>query len=118
VNILAKRYENPLLSGRAPVAREKSAMFLVEKILYIYGGHQNGIVFNDMYKLNLVNLLWEKESVKGWNPIGYKGFSAERVGKKLIITGGCDFENKLCNEETFIFYTANSTWSKLSSLQE
>lgn len=118
INILAERYENPLLSGRAPVPREKSAMSLLDKTLYIYGGHQNGIIYNDMHKLNLVNSLWEKVSIQGLNPIGYKGFSAERVGKELYITGGCDFENKFCNEETFIFETTNSSWSKLSTLQQ
>ena len=93
-------------------------MFLLDKTLYIYGGHQNGIIYNDMFKLNLVNSLWEKVNIIGLNPIGYKGFSAERVGKKLYITGGCDFENKFCNEETYIFDTTKSTWSKLSSIQQ
>jgi len=93
-------------------------MFLSEKTLYIYGGHQNGIIYNDMHKLNLIDLLWEKHNITGFNPIGYQGFSGERVGKKLYITGGCDFENNFCNEDTFIFDTTNSTWSKLSYIQQ
>lgn len=118
INILNERYENPLLSGKAPAAREKAILFLYNQTLYIYGGHQNEIIYNDLLKLNLINLIWEKVNVAGFIPVAYKGFSAERVGKQLYVTGGCDFENKFCNEEIFIFETTNSTWSKLSNLQK
>jgi len=118
INILAERYENPLLSGKPPTPREKAFMFLLDKTLYIYGGQQNEIIFNDIYKLNFMNLLWEKINVNGFKPIGYKGYAAERVGKKFYVTGGCDFDNKICNKDTFIFDTTNSNWEKLSDLQE
>ncbi len=118
INILAERYENPLLSGRPPSPREKAYMFLFDKTLYIYGGHQNEIIFTDIYKINLLNLLWENINVEGFKPLGYKGYSAERVGKTFYVTGGCDFENKICNKDTFIFDIPNSKWLKLSDLQE
>lgn len=115
---MAERFENPLLSGKGPNPREKSIMFYLEKNIYIFGGHQNGINFNDFYKLSLNNLLWEKINIKGFIPEVYQGFTGERVGKKFYMIGGCDFENKFCNEETFIFDITNSTWTKLSIYQQ
>jgi hypothetical protein len=65
----------------------------------------------------LVNLLWEKIDVVGFKPSPYQGISGERVGKKLYVTGGCDFQAKECNQETFIFDATTNTWGKLSDFQ-
>ena len=65
INILKGRYENPIVSGFAPSPREKAMIFLFEKNIYIYSGVKNGRIDNDLYKLNLINLFWEKVEIVG-----------------------------------------------------
>lgn len=93
-------------------------MILIEKNIFIYGGHQSGIVYNDLWKLNMINLLWEKVNISGFIPQAYQGLTGERVGKKLYVTGGCDYENKFCNKDTYILDTVTLHWTKLSDLQK
>ena len=85
-------------------------MTLIEKTIYIYGGHNSDMVFNDIYTLNKITLVWEKVKINGYIPPAFTGIAGARVGKKIYISGGCDIPSNKCNSDTFVFDTDNSSW--------
>ena len=93
-------------------------MTLIGKNIFIYGGHSSDTVYNDLFKLNKLTLIWEKVNIKGFIPPTLTGIAGARVGKKIYITGGCDFLTKVCNEDTFIFDTDKPNWEKLPEKQK
>lgn len=64
--------------------------------------------------MNIISFVWEKIKIKGFAPPKLNGISGTRVGKKIYISGGCDFNAKECNKDTFIFNTKKNKWKKLS----
>ena len=63
-------------------------------------------------KINLIN------KILGFKPSPLQGISGERVGKKYYFSGGCDFQNKFCNSETFILDLKIFKWKKLSEFKK
>jgi len=80
--------------------------------IYIYGGFKDTSL-NDLYSINLMNLVWTKETQSGTIPPLLRGFSFVRVGTKLFITGGCDFEAKKCFTDTYYLETKTLWWTKI-----
>ncbi len=95
-------------------------MTIIGQNIYIYGGHSSNEVFNDLYKLNKLTYIWEKIKItKGFIPPKLIGVAGARVGKKIYISGGCDYDSKICNKDTFILNTkvSNKRWEKLSDIK-
>ena len=91
-------------------------MIIYDNKIYIYGGFTSSFSLSDFYSLNLLNLVWTKENPTGQIPSNnsLRDFSFVRVGTKLFITGGCDFEAKKCYTDTYSIDITTLIWSKIT----
>lgn len=93
-------------------------MTLIGSDIFIYGGHSSDGIFNDIFKLNKLNYIWENVKINGFIPPKLTGIAGARVGKKIYISGGCDLSSQVCNKDTFIFDSEKPNWEKLSDSQK
>ena len=90
-------------------------MIKINSRIYIFGGFQEGGVLNDFYSIDLITLTWTGVKTQGPVPSPRQGMASTRVGKKIYVTGGCDFRNQLCYLDTFILDTDSLWWTKVEN---
>ena len=88
-------------------------MTLINKKIYIYGGNDLGGPKNDFFSLDLSEWTWNKQQAQGPFPSLRRGFSSTRVGRKIYISSGCDFNTKICYSDTYYFDTETNWWTKV-----
>jgi N-acetylneuraminic acid mutarotase len=82
---------------RPEMRSRHSTHFLPPNQLLIYGGEQNGTVYDDMHVFNLDSNIWEKIEVFGQKPSPRFSFSHVNLGENLIMfIAGKKGKNILC----------------------
>lgn len=113
INTQEERYEYPLTTGSPPSPREDFGMALVGSKIIIYGGFNESGALNDLYRIDMLNLTWNKVQTGGSTPSPKRGVESTRVGNRIYITGGCDYSQQICFTDTFYLDTDSFIWTKL-----
>uniref|UniRef100_A0A8D3B3X0 Kelch repeat-containing protein n=1 Tax=Scophthalmus maximus TaxID=52904 RepID=A0A8D3B3X0_SCOMX len=104
----------PIVTGDKPSPRSgHSACVMQERKIYVFGGWDTPVCYNDMYMLDLG--LMEFSAVKTTGPApsprSWHG-SAVLSDTKFLIHGGYNGNNAL--SDTFIFDTDSNSWTELT----
>jgi len=83
---------------------------VVDYRIYVFGGKgAGGILYNDLWCLNVETWTWELvPSASAAPPSPRFGHTMIAVANKLVVFGGWD--GKVCNSETWLFDVATLTW--------
>ncbi|XP_039625015.1 kelch repeat-containing protein [Polypterus senegalus] len=102
----------PIVLGSRPAPRSGHSACLIQKKLYIFGGWDAPVCFNDMHILDLSLMEFSAVDVNG-QPPSPRSWHASAVlsDYSFVIHGGYDGNNAL--RDTFIFNTESSTWTAL-----
>ncbi|KAF7657336.1 hypothetical protein LDENG_00027720 [Lucifuga dentata] len=104
----------PIITGDAPSPRSgHSACVIQERKIYVFGGWDTPVCYNDMYMLDLGLMEFSrvKTSGKAPSPRSWHG-SAVLSDTKFLIHGGYNGNNAL--SDTFIFDTDTNSWTEVT----
>ena len=103
--LFALTWAQPQRYGIAPSPRNGHTMVLVGMHLYIFGGGDETVSFNDVHTLHVGSLTWDKPVVHGTLPSPRSRHSATAVGNNMVVFGGVGGGNDL-----HILETDTLTW--------
>ncbi|XP_053199534.1 kelch repeat-containing protein [Scomber japonicus] len=104
----------PIVTGDKPSPRSgHSACVMQERKIYVFGGWDTPVCYNDMYMLDLGLMEFSavKTSGKAPSPRSWHG-SAVLSDTKFLIHGGYNGNNAL--SDTFIFDTDTNSWTEVT----
>ncbi|XP_037532668.1 kelch repeat-containing protein [Nematolebias whitei] len=104
----------PIVTGDKPSPRSgHSACVIQERYIYVFGGWDTPVCYNDMYilDLGLMEFSVVTTSGKAPSPRSWHG-SAVLSDTKFLIHGGYNGNNAL--SDAFVFDTESSTWTELT----
>ncbi|KAM4617860.1 uncharacterized protein O3C94_021743 [Discoglossus pictus] len=102
----------PIVLGEKPCARSGHSACLLHRELYIFGGWDTPVCFNDLYVLDLGLMEFSPVEVKGSSPSPRCWHTAASVSDThFLIHGGYDGNRAL--SDTHIFSTVTKTWTSL-----
>ena len=120
IDILTKKVtiENPLNSK--PEARYGATLSYYNKknVLYLFGGTNGTIFFNDLYEFNLQNNIWTKLSTKGDIPKERYKATATLIGTSLYIIGGGTINLKDIPLEIYKLCLRTFHWKKIKYISD
>ncbi|CAG05734.1 unnamed protein product [Tetraodon nigroviridis] len=103
----------PIVTGKSPSPRSgHSACVMQERKIYVFGGWDTPVCYNDMYMLDLGLMEFSevKTTGKAPSPRSWHG-SATLSDTKFLIHGGYNGSNAL--QDTFVFDTDTNTWTEV-----
>lgn len=104
----------PIVTGDTPSPRSgHSACVMQERKIYVFGGWDTPVCYNDMYMLDLGLMEFSavKATGKAPSPRSWHG-SAVLSDTKFLIHGGYNGNNAL--SDTFIFDTDTNSWTEVT----
>uniref|UniRef100_A0A672FZR6 Kelch repeat-containing protein n=1 Tax=Salarias fasciatus TaxID=181472 RepID=A0A672FZR6_SALFA len=104
----------PIVTGDAPSARSgHSACVMQERKIYVFGGWDTPVCYNDMYMLDLGLMEFSavKTSGKAPSPRSWHG-SAVLSDTKFLIHGGYNGNDAL--SDAFVFDIDSNTWTEVT----
>ncbi|XP_040266362.1 RING finger protein B-like [Bufo bufo] len=102
----------PIVLGNKPAARSGHSACLLDKELYVFGGWDTPVCYNDLYLLDLGLMEFSPVEVNGSSPTPRCWHSAASVSSsRFLIHGGYDGNQAL--NDTYIFNTVTKTWTTL-----
>ncbi|KAM3918745.1 kelch domain-containing protein 1-like [Leptodactylus fuscus] len=102
----------PIVLGNKPAARSGHSACLLDRELYVFGGWDTPVCYNDLYLLDLGFMEFSAVEVNGSSPTPRCWHSAAPVSKsRFLIHGGYDGNQAL--NDTYIFNTVTKTWTTL-----
>ncbi|KAM3590662.1 uncharacterized protein V6R79_014048 [Siganus canaliculatus] len=104
----------PIVTGEAPSPRSgHSACVMQERKIYVFGGWDTPVCYNDMYMLDLGLMEFSvvKTTGKAPSPRSWHG-SAVLSDTKFLIHGGYNGNNAL--SDTFIFDIDTNSWTEVT----
>ncbi|XP_013874510.1 kelch repeat-containing protein [Austrofundulus limnaeus] len=104
----------PIVTGDKPSPRSgHSACVIQERYIYVFGGWDTPVCYNDMYMLDLGLMEFSavKTCGKAPSPRSWHG-SAVLSDTRFLIHGGYNGNNAL--SDTFVFDTETSSWTELT----
>ena len=103
--LFALTWAQPQRYGIAPSPRNGHTMVLIGMHLYIFGGGDETVSFNDTHTLHVGSMTWDKPVVHGTLPSPRSRHSASAVGNNMVVFGGVGGGNDL-----HILETDTLTW--------
>ena len=103
--LFALTWAQPQRYGIAPAPRNGHTMCLIGMQLYIFGGGDESVSFNDVHTLHVGTMTWDKPVVHGTLPSPRARHSASAVGNNMVVFGGVGGGNEL-----HILETDTLTW--------
>ena len=94
-----------VMYGIAPSPRNGHTMVLIGMQLYVFGGGDETVSFNDTHTLHVGSMTWDKPVVHGTLPSPRSRHSASAVGNNMVVFGGVGGGNDL-----HILETDTLTW--------
>lgn len=95
----------PKTSGNLPQARSNATLNYVENIniLNLFGGQDNkqGVIFNDLFVLDLDSFIWYKVEIYDDHPLARYGHFTVEYNNKLICFGGMS-DNHFIGSDIYI----------------
>lgn len=103
--LFALTWAQPQRYGTPPSPRNGHTMTLIGVNLFVFGGTDESISYNDVHTLHVETLTWDKPLVYGTLPSPRARHTATAVGTNLVVFGGVGGGNEL-----HILETDNATW--------
>ena len=103
--LFALTWAQPQRYGIPPSPRNGHTMVLVGMQLYVFGGGDETVSYNDVHTLHVGTMTWEKPVVHGTLPSPRSRHSATAVGNNMVVFGGVGGGNDL-----HILETDTLTW--------
>ncbi len=103
--LFALTWAQPQRYGIAPSPRNGHTMVLIGMHLYVFGGGDETVSFNDVHTLHTGTMTWDKPVVHGQLPSPRSRHSATAVGANMVVFGGVGGGNEL-----HILETDTLTW--------
>ena len=94
-----------------PKARISHSLVLINYKLYLFGGINSGVVFNDVWIFEFSSLTWQAIAAKGTIPASRYSHAAGASGDAFVIWGGRDLSGS--RDDIFIFNSITQTWTEL-----
>lgn len=82
-------------ADKMPSARNAHSATVINKYLFIFGGHCKNIHLNDLIILDTINNCWLIPNLFGVVPRGLRGHSSSAIFNKFYIFGGYDGKNRV-----------------------
>ncbi|XP_072277539.1 uncharacterized protein [Pyxicephalus adspersus] len=102
----------PIVLGKKPLARSGHTASLLNKELYIFGGWDTPLCYNDLFLLDLGLMEFSPVEVNGSSPSPRCWHSAATISDtSFLIHGGYDGNQAL--SDTHFFNTVSKTWTIL-----
>ncbi|XP_068115547.1 rab9 effector protein with kelch motifs-like [Hyperolius riggenbachi] len=102
----------PIVLGDKPLARSGHTANLLNRDLYIFGGWDTPVCYNDLYLLDLGLMEFSRIEVNGSSPSPRCWHSAAQISdSSFLIHGGYDGNQAL--HDTHVFSTVTRTWTAL-----
>ncbi|XP_018420476.1 PREDICTED: rab9 effector protein with kelch motifs-like [Nanorana parkeri] len=102
----------PIVLGKKPLARSGHTASLLNRELYIFGGWDTPVCYNDLFLLDLGLMEFSPVEVNGTSPSPRCWHSAASVSEtSFLIHGGYDGNRAL--NDTHMFNTVTKTWTAL-----
>lgn len=81
----------------------------------MFGGYTFGQDINDLFELDLNNLIWNRLDSYGTKPTAREGMTSVKHNKEMFIIGGCDVKEKECFKEIYLLNIDTLVWEKIVS---
>lgn len=95
-----------------PEKRLQAAMLVINGELYLFGGRNQDILYNNMWIFNVEREIWRLETMTGELPTPRFSFASDVDGNALIVFGGEDTSG--LKNDIFIYNSLNKVWKKLT----
>ncbi|CAH2325185.1 rab9 effector with kelch motifs-like [Pelobates cultripes] len=102
----------PIIFGEKPSARSGHSACLMRRELYIFGGWDTPVCYNDLYLLDLGLMEFSPVKVNGCSPSPRCWHSAAPVSDTHFLTHG-GYDGNLALSDTHVFNTVTKTWTSL-----
>ena len=93
--LFALTWAAPQRFGIAPSPRNGHSMVLIGMHLFIFGGGDETISFNDVHTLHVGTMTWDKPVVHGTLPSPRSRHTGTGVGSNMVVFGGVGGGNEL-----------------------
>ena len=93
--LFALTWAQPQRFGTPPSPRNGHSMTLIGMHLYVFGGGDENLSFNDVHTLHVGNMAWDKPLLHGTMPSPRSRHSATALGNNMVVFGGVGGGNDL-----------------------
>ena len=110
----SQEWTNPKSTGAIPSPRLNYAVTTVGRNVWLHGGCGRGVVFDELYKLNMSSLIWTQ--IQTINPKPQVLSACTLTGTtetKLVLHGGCNLD--IISNDTWILDIPSQTWRQYKS---
>lgn len=94
-----------------PKARHSHSMHLINSRLYVFGGKDSDILFNEIWIFDPATTFWSSITAKGSVPSARYFHAADSQGDAFIIWGGEDSTG--LKDDLYLFNSLTDTWTEL-----
>jgi host cell factor len=91
-------YQGPE-GGNAPLGRLNHSASLIGTKMYIFGGWNKDVFFNDLFVLDLAAMAWTQPETSGPAPLPRMGHVATVVGTNVLIQGGFYYDKSQVSDK-------------------
>ena len=96
-NPQSKQWTNPKCYGSVPAPREKHATTSFGDKVWLFGGKNRGVVFDELFELDMFTLMWTQIQVDWTKPKGRYSCTLSALSNgRIILHGGCNSQYVFC----------------------
>lgn len=96
-------------TGEIPPARYGHSACILGSRMFVFGGRgEKGVLYRDIYFLDLVEWVWIKVNPLSEGPCARMSHAAELVGRRIVVHGGWDGASTF--NDLWLFNTDSFTW--------
>ena len=110
LDTMARRWEKPPVSGRAPLPRYYHTMALAHGSFWVFGGDDGSGALADLQSLDASTWVWSQPATHGAAPSPRYGHACAVVNQLLFIIGGVSQEGPTLGEIYVLDVGAMSWW--------
>ena len=111
-NPSSKEWVSLKSSGSIPSPRESHASTTIGDKVWLYGGYDISIVFDELYKLNMSSLVWTQVQTGKTKPQGRYSCSLSAITHhRLLLHGGSGVDHEPLRD-TWILDLSSKTWKQ------
>lgn len=105
-----------LKSTKLPSPRNAHSSTVIDKLIFIFGGHYKNNHLNDLIIFDSVNIQWIIPKIKGNIPSGIRGHTSSFILNNIFIFGGYDGKNRV--NDLYRFSIDNFSFVKIPNNRE
>ncbi|KAJ2712829.1 hypothetical protein H4R19_002557 [Coemansia spiralis] len=96
--------------GTAPPKMRSQTMTAIGSKMYVFGGWNNNVCFNDVYVLDAETMFWSRQATTGDEVPPCRAHTATAVGERLFVFGGGDGTQYF--SDLFVLDTRTCVWTQ------